>query len=106
MSHTVVVYHSGYGHTRKQAEAVQQGAAGVPGASAELVEINAEGPVARRRLGKAGKGRRHRLRLADLHGRPVLAIQALCRCQFQGLVFLQVAQQDRCRLHQLRLDQR
>jgi NAD(P)H dehydrogenase (quinone) len=46
MSHTVVVYHSGYGHTRKQAEAVQQGAAGVPGASAELVEVNAEGQVA------------------------------------------------------------
>ncbi len=46
MSHTVVVYHSGYGHTRKQAEAVCQGAAGVPGASAELVEINADGQLA------------------------------------------------------------
>jgi NAD(P)H dehydrogenase (quinone) len=46
MSHTVVVYHSGYGHTRKQAEAVSQGAAGVAGASAELVEINAEGQLA------------------------------------------------------------
>jgi len=45
MSHTVVVYHSGYGHTRKQAEAVQKGAAGVAGASAELVEINAEGQL-------------------------------------------------------------
>lgn len=45
MSHTVVVYHSGYGHTRKQAEAVQQGAAGVAGASAELLEINAEGQL-------------------------------------------------------------
>ena len=46
MSHTVVVYHSGYGHTRKQAEAVCQGAASVSGASAELVEINAEGQLA------------------------------------------------------------
>lgn len=45
MSHTVVVYHSGYGHTRKQAEAVQKGAAGVAGASAELVEINADGQL-------------------------------------------------------------
>jgi NAD(P)H dehydrogenase (quinone) len=45
MSHTVVVYHTGYGHTRKQAEAVQQGAAGVAGATAELVEINAEGQL-------------------------------------------------------------
>ena len=45
MSHTVVVYHSGYGHTRKQAEAVHQGAAGVPGATAELLEISAEGQL-------------------------------------------------------------
>ena len=45
MSHTVVVYHSGYGHTRKQAEAVHQGAAGVAGATAELLEISAEGEL-------------------------------------------------------------
>ena len=46
MSHTVVVYHSGYGHTRKQAEAVHQGAASVAGATAELLEIGAEGELA------------------------------------------------------------
>lgn len=46
MSHTIVVYHSGYGHTRKQAEAVRQGAAGVSGATAELIEIDAEGQLA------------------------------------------------------------
>jgi len=45
MSHTVVVYHSGYGHTRKQAEAVHQGAAGVSGATAELLEISVEGEL-------------------------------------------------------------
>lgn len=45
MSHTVVVYHSGYGHTRKQAEAVHQGAAGIAGATAELLEISAEGQL-------------------------------------------------------------
>ena len=45
MSHTVVVYHSGYGHTRKQAEAVRQGAAEIPGTSAELLEISAEGQL-------------------------------------------------------------
>jgi NAD(P)H dehydrogenase (quinone) len=45
MSHTVIVYHSGYGHTRKQAEAVHKGAAGVAGATAELVEISAEGQL-------------------------------------------------------------
>ena len=45
MSHTVIVYHSGYGHTRKQAEAVQKCAAGMAGASAELLEISAEGEL-------------------------------------------------------------
>ena len=37
MSKIVVVYHSGYGHTRKQAEAVAKGA------GADLVAIDAEG---------------------------------------------------------------
>jgi NAD(P)H dehydrogenase (quinone) len=37
MSKIVVVFHSGYGHTRKQAEAVAKGA------NAELVPIDAEG---------------------------------------------------------------
>lgn len=39
MSKIVVVYHSGYGHTVKQAEAVAEGAC------AELVAINAEGDI-------------------------------------------------------------
>lgn len=45
MSHTVIVFHSGYGHTRKQAEAVHKGAAGVAGATAELLAISAEGEL-------------------------------------------------------------
>lgn len=40
-----VIFHSGYGHTRKQAEAVLAGAAAVAGTTAELVAINAEGEV-------------------------------------------------------------
>lgn len=46
MTRIVVAYHSGYGHTRKLAEAVREGAAGVPGASAQLLpvdEIDAQG---------------------------------------------------------------
>ncbi len=39
MTKTVVVFHSGYGHTRRMAEAVAQGAA------ATLIEIDAEGNV-------------------------------------------------------------
>ena len=38
-----IVYFSGYGHTAKQAEAVRAGAAGVSGATAELIVIDKEG---------------------------------------------------------------
>lgn len=38
-----IVYHSGYGHTRKQAEAVAAGASAVAGARPYLVAIDAEG---------------------------------------------------------------
>lgn len=37
MAKIAIVYHSGYGHTAKQAEAVQQGASGVSGAEATLL---------------------------------------------------------------------
>ncbi|MFE4106282.1 flavodoxin family protein [Almyronema epifaneia] len=44
-SQLFVIYHSGYGHTRRQAEAVYQGAASVEGIEAEL--ITAEEAIAR-----------------------------------------------------------
>lgn len=37
MAKIMVVYHSGYGHTKTQAEAVHRGAAGVDGIQAEMV---------------------------------------------------------------------
>lgn len=37
MAKVVVVYHSGYGHTKQQAEAVHRGVAGVNGVEAELL---------------------------------------------------------------------
>lgn len=37
--HIAVVFHSGYGHTAKQAQAVARGAAEVPGATVDLVAI-------------------------------------------------------------------
>lgn len=43
MTSIAIVFHSGYGHTRKQAEAVHSGAASVPGVEARLVQIDAEG---------------------------------------------------------------
>lgn len=43
MTHIVVVSHSGYGHTAKQAAAVLEGAASVPGAQALALTIDAEG---------------------------------------------------------------
>lgn len=42
MSKVVIVYHSGYGHTKKQAEAVHAGVA-LAGAEGELLAIDAEG---------------------------------------------------------------
>jgi multimeric flavodoxin WrbA len=43
MTHVAIVYFSGYGHTAKQAEAVQKGAAAVAGVTAELIAIDKEG---------------------------------------------------------------
>ena len=45
MAKIVVVFHSGYGHTRKQAESVLAGAATAEGAHAELIAIDAEGMI-------------------------------------------------------------
>jgi NAD(P)H dehydrogenase (quinone) len=39
MSHIAIVYHSGYGHTARQAEAVAKGALGVANASVALVKV-------------------------------------------------------------------
>lgn len=44
MTNVVVIYHSGYGHTKKQAEAVFEGAREVV-ASTELIAIDAEGNI-------------------------------------------------------------
>ncbi|GAB4058130.1 NAD(P)H-dependent oxidoreductase [Uliginosibacterium sediminicola] len=43
MSKIAIVYFSGYGHTKKLAEAVEAGAAGVAGASVSLLAVDAEG---------------------------------------------------------------
>lgn len=40
MSNVYIVYASGYGHTKKAAEAVHRGAASVPGTQATLVNVN------------------------------------------------------------------
>jgi len=39
MSEIAIVYHSGYGHTKKQAEAVSDGAANVPGTTTHLIAV-------------------------------------------------------------------
>ena len=44
MTKVVIIYHSGYGHTKKQAEAVHAGAAAAD-ASSELIAIDAEGNI-------------------------------------------------------------
>jgi len=45
MAKIAIVFHSAYGHTRKQAEAVLAGASLVPGATAELIAIDADGHI-------------------------------------------------------------
>lgn len=45
MSKVAIIYHSGYGHTQKQAQAVHAGAASVAGTSADLIAISAEGDI-------------------------------------------------------------
>ena len=45
MKKTVVIFFSGYGHTKKQAEAVCKGAQSVQGNEASLISIDAEGNI-------------------------------------------------------------
>jgi NAD(P)H dehydrogenase (quinone) len=45
MTKLAVVFHSGYGHTRRVAEAVLAGAAGVAGTEAQAIAIDAEGDL-------------------------------------------------------------
>ena len=45
MTSTAIVYFSGYGHTVKQAEAIQKGAASVAGNTASLVAIDKDGNI-------------------------------------------------------------
>ena len=45
MTNVSVLYFSGYGHTAKQAEAVQKGASSVDGVKAQLIAIDKEGNI-------------------------------------------------------------
>lgn len=45
MAKIAIVYFSGYGHTAKLAEAVEKGAAAVPGATVEVLRIDANGDL-------------------------------------------------------------
>lgn len=45
MRKIVIIYHSGYGHTKQQAQAVQAGAAASAAVSVDMIAINAEGNI-------------------------------------------------------------
>ena len=45
MASVAILYHTGYGHTGKQAEAVHKGAGGVTGVEAHLLALTAEGDL-------------------------------------------------------------
>ncbi len=62
-----IAYHSGYGHTARQAAAVAAGADSVPNARAVLLDVTTLDGA----LWDARCGRGDHLRLADLYGRHV-----------------------------------
>lgn len=45
MKTTAIIYHSGYGHTSKQTEAIREGVASVVGVSASLISIDPDGNI-------------------------------------------------------------
>ncbi len=45
MSSLIIISHSGYGHTQKQADAVLEGAKGVPGVTVKAVGIDTDGNI-------------------------------------------------------------
>lgn len=45
MNNIIVIFHSGYGHTRKHAEAVTAGAASVTGSQVQQIAIDADGNI-------------------------------------------------------------
>jgi NAD(P)H dehydrogenase (quinone) len=45
MTDVAIIFHSGYGHTRNQAEAVRDGAAAVVGVTPVLIAIDQDGEI-------------------------------------------------------------
>lgn len=45
MTTVAIVFHSGYGHTRKQAEAVREGVDLAPAAESRMIAVNADGDI-------------------------------------------------------------
>ena len=63
-----IAYHSGYGHTERQAQAVAEGVNSVAGVEADLISVedlvDTESPA----WAQARSGRRHYFWLAHLYG--------------------------------------
>jgi NAD(P)H dehydrogenase (quinone) len=93
-----IVYDSGTGHTKKQAQAIAEGVQSVPRAEARLIAV-ADGPID---WGGAGCQRRHHLRLANLQRHHQRTLQAVHGgVDPNRLDAADLAQQDRRRPHQL-----
>ena len=71
MTKVAIIYFSGYGHTVKQAEAVEKGAASVSGVTVTTIKIPADGTIedsqaiCNPRLAGQGRGRLHDFRLSQ-----------------------------------------
>lgn len=70
-SRVAIVYHSGYGHTAKQAQAVARGAGSVDGVESLLISID----EIDRYWDTLEQRRRHHLRRADLPGQRLGPVQ-------------------------------
>ena len=93
MSNIVVIYHSGYGHTTKQAKAVCAGADST-NLSAELIAIDAEGNIPANAWEDDCCRRCCYFRFAYLYGNRIVAIQKVRRCFFKTLVCTALERQE------------
>ena len=84
MINVVVIYHSGHGHTAEQAKAVARGVDSASGVRATLITVSRRGDRGSP-LGQPRCCRRDHIRLSDLYGQCLRAIQNLHGCLIQAL---------------------
>lgn len=88
----VVIYYSGYGHTKRVAETVAEGA------HADLIAIDSNGDIQESDWQKLNDAKAIIFWCANVYGRCAVAVQEVCRCHVESLVCTQLAGQSVCGL--------